>query len=187
MIHKLNEFEDRIIRVANIKWQCFTAGPHDGDGRTEVFLQGCPRADAGNPCYKCFNPSTWKMDGLAREFNPLELSRLLCREMPNSLLTIGGGEPFAQSRSLSLMLFYLRQIMIDLHVIVYTGYKLEDLVNNGIKNYTTSNDVKLLLRLVDEVVDGEFNHKKNIWNPKNGYIGSSNQRIFKFKKIAKMI
>jgi organic radical activating enzyme len=176
-----------MLRMAGIKWQCFTAGPHEGKGRTEIFVQGCPKAHHGKPCEGCFNEETWDMNGPARELDAIELARLLNYQLPNNLLTIGGGEPFAQGKELAQMLLALRQLRSNLHVIIYSGYTIKQLLNDDVIGIFTRSQSRALLRLVDVLVDGSFDYKKNTWNPKNGYIGSSNQRIYDLKKIAKLL
>jgi anaerobic ribonucleoside-triphosphate reductase activating protein len=168
-----------MLRMAGVTWQCYTAGPHEGEGRTEIFCQGCLRAEQGNPCPGCFNPSTWSIKtDQCWKYKPKDLAVLLDREMPNDFLTIGGGEPFLQAKDLTVMLRHLRKLRPDLHVIIYSGYTLKELVWTGIPKYCKPHQARELLELVNTLVDGPFDQERNTWNPEDGYIGSDNQRVY---------
>jgi organic radical activating enzyme len=177
-----------MIRLAGVNWQCFTAGPHDGEGRTEIFCQGCLRAFQGNPCPGCFNQITWSLvTEDCWKYHYWRLAALLNKEMPNNLLTIGGGEPMLQAKDLAKMLVSLRYQRPDLHVISYTGYSLPKIIESGIEGYQSTEDIRFYLEQLDEVVDGEFIESKNIWNPVDGYIGSSNQKVYKKDEIRSLL
>ena len=76
-------------------------------------------------------------------------------------LTISGGEPFLQDKALHELIQLLRNEK-DLGVIMYTGYRLEDLADS------------LLIQDIDVLIDGEYKEELN-----DGFSlrGSSNQRI----------
>ena len=80
-------------------------------------------------------------------------------------LTISGGEPFLQARELSKMLDIITSKQ-DMGVIVYTGYRYEDLQEND--------DAKMLLSKVDLLIDGPY--IRHLDDGKS-LRGSSNQRI----------
>ena len=80
-------------------------------------------------------------------------------------LTISGGEPFLQARELSKMLDIITSKK-DMGVIVYTGYRYEDLQEND--------DAKMLLSKVDLLIDGPY--IRHLDDGKS-LRGSSNQRI----------
>lgn len=137
----------------------------DGPGlRMVIWTQGCV-----HNCYGCHNPETHKLDGgiivdtdkVIKEINKLKLQKGI---------TLSGGEPFLQTKALSIIAKQAKNNNID--VWCYTGFKFEQLVDKSNPSYF--DNIKLL-KYIDVLVDGKFNsEKKNL-----GLIfrGSSNQRI----------
>jgi anaerobic ribonucleoside-triphosphate reductase activating protein len=82
-------------------------------------------------------------------------------------LTISGGEPFIQAEQLAALINKVRET-IDLGVIIYTGYTLEEIVTHKNKYY------RQLLEQCDLLVDGAYEESLN--DGKN-LRGSSNQRV----------
>ena len=80
-------------------------------------------------------------------------------------ITISGGEPFLQAKELAQMLDIIKKKK-DMGVIVYTGYRYEDLVEDT--------DSKLLLSKIDLLIDGPY--VKELDDGKS-LRGSSNQRV----------
>jgi anaerobic ribonucleoside-triphosphate reductase activating protein len=176
------------LYLAGVDYNCKTAGPHGSDGRTEIFTQGCLRAAHGNPCQGCFNPETWPLRSSRMwTFNTHKLALILSDMMPNNLLTIGGGEPFLQSRALTRMLKELKIYRPNLDVIIYSGYVLKQLLYDGIKGFASQWQITELLMQVDTLIDGPYIEDYNTWNPKDGYIGSSNQRVYDKSQLLKHI
>ncbi len=126
--------------------------------RFVVWLQGCPLH-----CPGCWNPDTW-------DFAPrrlLEVGELvtIVRRVPGlEGITLTGGEPFIQAKSLLPAIRQLRQY--GLSVMIFTGYELEEL---------TSSASRALLELTDIVVTGRFVETLRVdsavWR------GSSNQKV----------
>jgi anaerobic ribonucleoside-triphosphate reductase activating protein len=82
-------------------------------------------------------------------------------------LTISGGEPTLQSAAVSIVIDEARKER-DLHVMLYTGYRLEWLRSKG------SEAQRALLDRVDLLVDGPYVerlHRRLKWR------GSTNQRL----------
>jgi len=89
-------------------------------------------------------------------------------------ITISGGEPFEQAKSLYELVRLIRK-ETDLDIMVYSGYTIEELKKQG----ETANK---LLSLIDILVDGRFeeaNTNKKLWR------GSDNQRFISLSKRAK--
>ena len=134
----------------------------DGPGyRYVVFTQGCP-----HHCEGCHNPET-------HDFSAgylTSVSRLLTLMQRNPLLagvTISGGEPFCQPDACAALARGAREA--ELHVIVYTGYKLEAL--QAMENEA----VQTLLSAANWLVDGRFVQEKR--TRLRRFVGSANQRI----------
>ncbi len=81
-------------------------------------------------------------------------------------ITISGGEPFEQPEELSKLLTLAA--LSDLHRLVYTGYRYEEL--KTMKNWS----IDLCLGLTDMLIDGAYD-----WTipQKHPWAGSGNQRI----------
>jgi len=85
-------------------------------------------------------------------------------------VTISGGEPFAQPKALAALVTELRDTDPTIHVIVYTGYTVEQLLDRG--RHTP--EIRETLDEAGVLVDGpyvpELDHDGMQWR------GSSNQR-----------
>lgn len=126
--------------------------------RVVVFFQGC-----GRSCPGCFNPETHSF--AERELvTPEEIFAGL-PESPVEGLTVSGGEPFAQTEGLVLLLKAARER--SLSTIVYTGYAIEEL--NNIEA------AREALKYIDVLVDGPFIETEK--EPTLLARGSSNQRF----------
>ncbi len=141
----------------------------DGPGRRSVlFVQGCPLA-----CPGCQNRRLWTVEGgylvdvneLAETFITVALTT---QSSPRPRLTISGGEPFAQPEALAYLLRKLREYGAG-HIIVYSGYILEQLLERNLLA------VQQALSRIDVLVDGPYLIDQD--NPWMQYRGSANQRV----------
>lgn len=80
-------------------------------------------------------------------------------------LTISGGEPFLQPGALAELVRQVRDLK-DMGVIVFTGYRYEELLR--------SPDAAALLNEIDLLIDGEYIRELD---DGKGLRGSSNQRV----------
>lgn len=133
----------------------------DGPGlRYVIFTQGCL-----HHCPGCHNPDSHAIDGGYIE----DTEQCLLEIDQNPLLdgvTLSGGEPFLQATA--LIHFVQKVKKRHLHVMIYSGYTFEEILELG-------DEEKKLLSLCDTLVDGKF-----ILSLKSMvllYKGSSNQRI----------
>ena len=139
----------------------------NGDGLGVVlWCQGCDLK-----CEGCHNQSTWDFcGGYLFDDNARDL---ILRELQKpyiTRLTLSGGHPLApQNLSACLELCkYIKSLMPEITIWVYTGYIYED-----IKDYE-------ILKYIDVLVDGPFEKsQRDITLP---FRGSRNQRIFKKNK-----
>ena len=82
-------------------------------------------------------------------------------------ITLLGGEPFLQAEGLSQIAEFAQQL--DLSVMVFTGYLLEELTETKFRGATQ------LIAATDVLVDGEY-EIENIETVRN-WVGSTNQRF----------
>lgn len=130
--------------------------------RAVVWVQGC--------CFRC--PGC-----IAPEWIPLRPARLirpeeLVRELPLGDidgLTFSGGEPMLQAAGLATLARLARQGHPALSVICYTGFTLEQLLQQP-----TRPGVSDLLQQTDVLIDGTY---IAMLNDDRGLRGSSNQRV----------
>ena len=128
--------------------------------RYTIWVQGCRRH-----CKGCITPESQSLtNGI--EIDTYSLAADILGHHAIDGITISGGEPFLQATELSHLLKYALQQKPELTVVVYTGYKLEEL-----PNITGAND---LLSHIDVLIDGEYIDELN---DGKGIRGSSNQRI----------
>jgi len=137
----------------------------DGPGeRRVVYLQGCPIH-----CPGCQAKERWDPDGGIQYFVE-DLALLLVEEGNGMPVTISGGEPFMQAEAVAELLYTLRAYVPDLHIVVFSGYTLEDLMDMA----PAIPAILDVLNTADILVDGPYiqqlDHDKMQWR------GSSNQR-----------
>ncbi len=156
------------IRIAHTNPDALTDGP---GRRFSIYLQGCLTR-----CPGCQSPDLWPLTG-RREVEVKDLAReALASGLPVSIL---GGEPFLQPGALEWLLMRLkdaRPIRWDReytvpHVIIYTGYTLEELLKTDNQPEATLG----VLRLADMLVDGPF--VAALDHDRLQYRGSANQRV----------
>lgn len=140
----------------------------DGRGiRMAVFCQGCDKH-----CEGCQNQHTWDPKGGYVE----TIENVLKMYDTNPLLagiTISGGEPFKQAKE-------MRSLAVNIHsrkgnVWVYTGYTLEELLEN--LDYWKF----MFIYEIDVLVDGPFVLEKR--DLSLDWRGSSNQRVLDLNKF----
>ncbi|WP_297689610.1 anaerobic ribonucleoside-triphosphate reductase activating protein [uncultured Anaerococcus sp.] len=135
--------------------------------RTTFFLTGCDRN-----CPNCFNRDYMdfsfgkKWDRAAEEE---VISYLKLKQVEG--LTVLGGEPFENPLGLKEALINIRK-EVDKSIWVYTGFKIEDLMNIKL--------AREILEEIDVLVDGEF--IEELKDLKLKFRGSSNQRIIDVRK-----
>lgn len=133
----------------------------DGPGlRYVIFTQGCL-----HHCPGCHNPDSHAIDGGYIE----DTEQCLLEIDQNPLLdgvTLSGGEPFLQATALIHFVQKVKQR--HLHVMIYSGYTFEEILELG-------DEENRLLSLCDTLVDGKF--ILSLKSMELLYKGSSNQRI----------
>lgn len=131
-------------------------GPGD---RFVIWVQGCHRR-----CFRCTSPELQIFDN-GRTIDTDVLVDKICHTHNISGITISGGEPFEQSAALADLLIKLKALRPVLTVILFTGYRLDQLKNE---------EYRKVLEHVDVLIDGEY---IDALNDNKGLRGSSNQTI----------
>lgn len=129
--------------------------------RAVIWVQGCEFA-----CPGCIVPESWDAAG-GEAITLTELANWILAQPDIEGITISGGEPMLQAPALASLIDTVRQSK-DLGVTCYTGYRLEQLQQQGTEAQ------KSLLNCIDLLVDGtyiESLHEDLLWR------GSSNQRL----------
>lgn len=135
----------------------------DGFGRRSVVqVAGCSILCAG-----CYIPETHqRANGNLISIN--EIVREIDEQRDtHDGVTILGGEPFDQAGSVEILVARLKAR--NYHVIVYSGYTLENLLARECES------VNRILEKTDLLIDGAFD--RNLTKGAGEYRGSSNQRL----------
>lgn len=154
------------IRIAGLVEESIVDGPGI---RFVVFTQGCP-----HNCPGCHNPNTHDPNGgyIA------DIEDVVKKIRKNKLVqgvTISGGDPFYRPKEVLNLVKRLKNF--NYHVVVYSGYTLEELIEKAKNN----DDIKNLLLHIDMLIDGRFEKDKQDYTLK--FRGSSNQRIIDMKDV----
>jgi len=185
-MHDYWERKLRLLRKSGIQQPI--SGPHeqvqlaslieesivDGPGlRFVIFSQGCPHR-----CPGCHNPQTHLPIG--GKFFSIEEILSIYQEHPACRgIAFSGGEPFAQAGSLAQLAKEVHQRSGD--VIVYTGYRLEQLN----KLAAADEGILALLKETDLLIDGPFILEKRCLEAP--FVGSSNQRLLALSPLGNQL
>lgn len=148
------------MRLHNIVMHTRVLGP---GVRTAIWFQGCKRN-----CKGCMSPDSRPIGG-GRAVNVNEVVDAIVKEKDNiEGITISGGEPFLQADELHYLLESIRE-KTDLGVIIYSGYKIDQL-----KDMQSAKIDQIINELADLIIDGEYIDELN-----DGIAlrGSSNQKL----------
>lgn len=150
-----------------------------------LFVQGCHFR-----CKGCFNPETWSFAG-GKEYTQETHDKILELIEPEYItrFSILGGEPleYCNVAELNNLIDDIKAKRPDIKIWVYTGYKIEDLIELLLFNSPTREnyypDTYNLIKVLDKIdylVDGQFQEdKKDLTYP---FAGSTNQRVIDMKK-----
>lgn len=156
--------EDK-LKIAGIVEESIVDGPGI---RFVVFTQGCP-----HNCQGCHNPQTHDFDG-GKYVDVDEIVQKIDGDPLLKGITLSGGEPFMQAKTLSSMIKKINNK--NLNIITYSGFTYEQLLEKA----NDENCFLELLNQTDILIDGKFelNNKKEDLK----FRGSSNQRAIDVKK-----
>lgn len=139
--------------VARILYPVEVLGPGK---RIGIWFCGCP-----HKCKGCSNPELWEFQAKYKTSldTILTLIKTIARDNHVDGFTITGGDPMFQADDLQMLITHLREISSD--ILVYTGYEIEELSDDHLKN-------------ISVLIDGKYIEERNI----NCILrGSDNQRI----------
>jgi len=150
-----------VLNIAALQSPTYTMGPGK---RAALWVQGCSMA-----CPGCLAPE-WQDQKSAQKFSPQVLADILAGSQQLDGLTLSGGEPVLQGRSLPAFIRSARKYQPHLNVICFTGYIYEFLIGG-----TMDAVMGDLLQEVDLLIDGPFIQSLN---DGLAFRGSTNQRFF---------
>lgn len=139
--------------VARILYPVEVLGPGK---RVGIWFCGCPRR-----CKGCSNPELWEFQERYKTTPGAVFAMIKTVSSKHSIdgFTITGGDPFYQSNELKILIDMLKIISND--IIVYTGYKRDELKTDALEN-------------ISVLIDGEYIEELN----DNSLLrGSSNQEV----------
>lgn len=131
------------------------------DIRFAIWTQGC-----SIQCRGCANKHMWDKN-LGQEYETDELVGLI-KAYKDKIdgITILGGEPLDQMEPVAEIAQKTQEL--GLSVIIFTGYKYENLKNNEL--------FRKLAKYTDILIDGEFDESKTDYS--RPWVGSSNQNYY---------
>lgn len=141
----------------------------DGPGRRSVVqVAGCSIR-----CPGCYVPETHEAANGKTTAVAVIVAEILANRADHDGVTILGGEPFDQPAAIAELVARLKDL--DLHVVVYTGYTLETLLEKKDKR------IEKVLKMIDLLIDGPF--IRELGNRAGEYRGSTNQRSIPQKVV----
>lgn len=132
--------------------------------RVVIWTQGCTKG-----CKNCFNPSTWKFEGL--DILPIDIFNKI-RAMNVTGITITGGDPLEQEDILELLVL-LYGLNLSGGIILFSGFTIDEINNSNLRE---------CLNYIDVLIDGRYESELRI---SSGLKGSSNQNIIYFSDKVK--
>lgn len=145
------------LRVFKIIERTKVEGPNE---RFCIWVQGCSKK-----CKGCWATNTWD-DNKGEIISVNELFEKIKAQKGIEGVTFLGGEPFEQAQALALLAEKVKSI--NLSVVTFTGYFLEQLVEKNDAN------INKLIEMTDLLIDGPFEEKQ--FDLSRPWVGSSNKR-----------
>ena len=135
----------------------------DGPGRRSVVqVSGC-----SIHCEGCFVPQTHERENGTLVTIASIVSEIVSKQLDHDGVTILGGEPFDQPASVAELVYRLK--LQDVHITLYSGYTLENLIQRGTPS------IDYILTHIDVLIDGPFINR--MIKGSGEYRGSRNQRL----------
>ena len=125
--------------------------------RLVIWTQGCTKA-----CKNCFNPNTWKFEGL--NISPIDIIKNI-QDVDG--VTISGGDPLEQEDILDLLI-PLYELNLSKGIILFSGFTIDEINNSSLRE---------CLNYIDVLIDGRYIDELRI---SNNFKGSENQNIIYF-------
>lgn len=163
----MEDFKEE-IKIAGIIEESIVDGPGI---RFVIFMQGCT-----HNCKDCHNFNAQDFSG-GKYFSTDYLIEKITENPLIDGVTLSGGEPFEQSKTVSKLAKRLKDL--GYHIITYTGYTYEEINNKA----NSDSDFLELLESTDILIDGKFEIENR--DLTLNFRGSRNQRIIDVKKSIK--
>jgi len=148
-----------ILTVGHFTPSTTALGPGN---RAAIWLQGC-----GKTCKGCASPEFLSKIG-GKDVEAGEFAATIANFPDIQGVTISGGEPLDQAGALQTFLIALQHQRPNWTIIVFTGYTVQQVVDDPDMNKLVSSG------LIDVLIDGPF---IEALNENIGLRGSSNQRV----------
>ena len=155
----------KILKVADYWYPVTVFGPGNKLG---IWFQGCSQR-----CRECISPEYQSYRG-GKSVQIDELLKFYSTKKPNGLI-ISGGEPFDQPQALLYLVQEFEHKYGD-DIVIYTGYKLEELQRRTDEIY------REILKYAAVIIDGKYDPALNAGV---GLNGSTNQTIHILKNYDK--
>lgn len=134
--------------------------------RYVLWVQGCKKR-----CENCIFPEGQPLNENGSYIDENDIFEEIISVSDIRGVTISGGEPFLQ---ISPLLTLIKKIKkhTNLDIMIYSGYKIDEIKNMG-------KEAREILKNIDLLIDGEYIENKNF---NNAYRGSENQKIHALSK-----
>lgn len=162
-----NHTEEARIRIAGYYHNSLVEGP---GRRSSALFQFCPLS-----CKGCWVPHLHSPEGGELVSVKTLAEKLLDPSFERDGVSILGGEPFAQSESLSALVKELRRAGCK-HILCYTGYTLETLEEKAKRQPPISE----VLADIDMLIDGAY--VEALAESAGAWTGSGNQRVIDLRE-----
>ena len=166
------------MNIAGINYESI----NDGEGvRTTIFVSGC-----SHKCPKCHNPQTHNINYGVKFTDELQneiISNIEKRPFISGI-TLSGGDPLHDNNVIDVhnLIIKFRNKFPNKNIWLYTGYKFEDIINNPLRNLSTTIR-KRIIEMCDVLVDGRYIDELRDLTLR--FRGSSNQRVISVKESLK--
>ncbi|CAL1329235.1 anaerobic ribonucleoside-triphosphate reductase-activating protein [Candidatus Providencia siddallii] len=137
--------------------------------RCTLFVSGCE-----HKCHGCYNKSTWKLDSgkpFTKQIENTIIKDLQDTKIKRQGLSISGGDPLHPFNvpTILKLIKRIKTVCINKDIWIWTGYKINELTIEQLE----------IVSLINTLIDGKF--KKDLYDPKLLFRGSSNQIIHKLR------
>ncbi len=139
----------------------------NGNGcRYVLWLQGCDLA-----CHSCWNKQTWSFNEKTLLSVDEIFSQILNIKNKIDGVTFSGGEPFLQSKDLSLLAKKIKN-ETNLSLQIFTGFEKDELINEDQKNLLKYTDILISGRFDENIENNNqklylLNNQTDIWEFNN--------------------
>ena len=132
-------------RIQNLSEEVYVLGPGK---RFAIWYQGCLK-----DCKNCINQDGRKLKGGILYSNS-QIYEMILKENDLTGITLSGGEPFLQYNEVLELIKMIKENK-ELDVIIYTGYKLKELIEKYGDEFCKYTDILIDGEYIEELDNGE--------------------------------